>query len=161
MEQDTREALAALIRMEAHSLDSQADVLRSMADAMRERADAFEHGGALPNLRIVEDREEELETLPRLRLATEDETSFVFYGPHFTHPVSFVTSAGAALPERVQRFLEQFHANYLVWEGFTKAYNDVAAGRPASVQVAVQLTAELNDRIRAGGAVESPVSHER
>jgi hypothetical protein len=118
---------ASLMRMQAHSLTSIADTMYATADALREQADRVEHGGELPDLRVVE--EPEGEVLPRIRMSGE----------------ALVTESGEALPDSAARFLATLNAVYTRHGRFVEMWNLVAAGQPASVDAGLRLTAAIRE----------------
>lgn len=132
---------AAVLRMVAHSFDSQGDLLKSMAEELLRQADRREHGGALPDLHVVEDREEQMIELPRIRPMTEEESD-----RHGAIGVAFCEPNGNLVRDEVLRFLANFHSDYRCDPAFADVFNDVAAGRGPTVEVAVQVTSELNSR---------------
>lgn len=123
-------ATAALMRMQAHSLSSQAELLASMAEKLREQADRIEHGGELPDLRVVEETEEEAaRELPRME--SDDG----------------VAARGVDWPDWAQAFLLNFHPNYKTDPHFAQAWNEVAAGHAPTVALGnavVQRVRELD-----------------
>lgn len=120
---------AAILRMNAHTLSSQADLLQEMADRLVEQADRVEHGGELPNLRVVEDAPEKLAELPRI----EGEQH------------AWTLAGGGDLPGPVVDFIGSLHVVYTSSRHFVALWNDVAAGNPASVQTGLRLTEAVRE----------------
>lgn len=124
---DLDKTAAALLRMQAHTLAVQGELLLEMSETLRGQADRVEHGGELPDLHVVEEPVEADRVLPRLKWVTLD---------------TFEAEGGAT--ERwVAEFLERFHRRWLAQREFVAVFNRVAAGKAPSGDTAQLVVAEL------------------
>lgn len=117
---------AALMRMHAHSLSGQAQLLAEMSENLREQADRVEHGGDIPNLRVVDDGEKaEERRLPEITGSSSTESD--------------------SWPVWARDFLGSFHANYRTSRHFRAAWNEIVAGEAPSVQLANLLAERVRE----------------
>jgi hypothetical protein len=115
-------AAARLLRVQAHSLDSQAQLLGDMAERLREEAARVEHGGELPNLA---------------------------HAPEPQEPVMPQLVAGEGVPAEAREFYESFHPNYRNDPLFVTAWNGVAAGNPPSPTIGIRVLEHMRTARRA------------
>jgi hypothetical protein len=120
---DISGAAAALMRGQAHSMDSQGRFLIEMAEKLRREADRVEHGGEVPDLRVVEEADVD-GWLPEIAAARGGGYERV------------LAADGQVNDEELAKFLDQFHARWKSSPMFAAAFNNVAAGAQPSFDLA-------------------------
>lgn len=130
---DVQKAAAAILRMQAHTLDSQGRLMIEMSEKLREEADRVEHGGELPDLHVIEEPETDV-VLPTIRRM----------GPN-TYEATGAAPRTAAQLAAMKSFLGEFHDRWLMSPNFVHVFNAHGAGEKPSSELAVQLVRHVQE----------------